>query len=176
MLRAPIRAGRCRRQSPGESEEPLRPALRHCQESPVPPGQARDTALGCHRLPGAAHVLLRRCLPVPGGLCSAQASARLQWGSPGRSPAGAGRVEALRPLLPRESRGPSHPSVRSDRSFAKFLPDTFPPSPERGEPAVAVVRPAALPSPCPLPPPLSGRRDSGRAAAPVPSRMVMFQG
>lgn len=135
---------------------PTRAGAGHGSRLPPPPW-------GSPRPPSPLSARSWRALLGP-NLCPAPV------GLPGRSPAGAGRVEALRPPLPRDSRGPSHPSLHSDRSFAKFLPDTFPPSPERGEPAGAAVRPAALPAPCPLPPPLSGRRDGAELRLLSPPR------
>lgn len=148
-------APRCRRKSPSGSEEPSEAALRHCQENPR--GAKSHPGDVGHRSPPPWGSPCPSPPPAPpGGLCSGRASAQLRSSSLGRSSAGAGRVELLRPgrCSPRDSRGPSQRLFAQPESFQSFSPTRSPRPPRRG--AGAAVHPAALPAPRPLPPPLSG--------------------
>lgn len=170
VLRAPTREGRCRRQAPGEPEElcgtapcPMRGEPTPSRGGRGPPLPAITASSGLSAASFAADLPLPCALPRSAVL--GPAPGVLPRGVPSRCGAHRGRPAAR----PGGCRGPSHPSLRSHRGFAKFLPATSvvvvvvpqprpPQFPERGEPAGAAgaartappaclpARPASLPA------------------------------
>lgn len=147
--RSPSLPSKIARRVRGAAQGRSAPLPREPKRCQVPPGHRSPPPWGSPR-PSPLPAPSRRAL-LGSSLCPAPVE--LPW--PVLSRCGARRAPEAGPLLPPGQPGSVSASLRSDRSFTKFLPTRSPRPPSR-EPAGAAVHPAALPAPRPLPPPLSG--------------------
>lgn len=176
VLRAPTREGRCRRQAPGEPKElcgtapcPMRGEPTPSRGGRGPPLPAVTASSGLSAASFAADLPLPCALPRSAVL--GPAPGVLPRGVPSRCGAHRGRPAAR----PGGCRGPSHPSLRSHRGFAKFLPATSvvvvvaPPPPNPGRLSCLSVGSRREPRgrPAPLPPACLPARSASLPASPA---------